>query len=84
MADERSVDVDERKDPEPPAGSRRAPVGVGKLTPLQQAYSRYVNHRLGCDTCQDVDAGRCAAAEGLLRAWKLLGDRACEQMRRGA
>ncbi|MFF2101022.1 hypothetical protein [Streptomyces sp. NPDC058202] len=76
--------MDESREPEPPAGSRRAVAGVGKLTPLQQAYSRYVTHQLGCGTCQDVDAGRCATAEGFRVAWKLLGDDACEQMRRGA
>ncbi|MGQ4343633.1 hypothetical protein [Streptomyces sp. SAS_275] len=76
--------MDERRDPEPESGSRRAATGRGKLTPLQQAWSRYVTHRPGCRTCQDPDAGRCSTAEGLWTSWKRLGDLACEQMRRGA
>lgn len=86
MADERRVDVDERREPEPEPVTRPTAkgAGVGKLTPLQQAWSRYVTHWRGCDTCKDVDAGACSTAEGLWRSWNLLGDHACRQMRRGA
>ncbi|MEU8642203.1 hypothetical protein AB0C91_09830 [Streptomyces sp. NPDC048674] len=78
--------MDERREPEAEAGTRPTVkgVGVGKLTPLQQAWSRYVTHCRDCATCKDVDAGRCSTAEGLWRSWNLLGDHACQQMRRGA
>jgi len=82
-ADERSVDVDEPKSPEPPAGRR--PTGVPpsvRLSPLQEAWRAYVEHTLYlCDTCRRVDGSPCETAEGLYRAYWEIGKRVTAQVR---
>ncbi|WP_171109220.1 MULTISPECIES: hypothetical protein [unclassified Streptomyces] len=62
--------MDERRDPEPAAGSRlRALPGVGRLSPVQEAWSAYVGHTTGCPTCRSID-GRCGKSERLYKAWQ--------------
>jgi hypothetical protein len=72
MADEPgAVDVDERRDPPPESVTRTAAIPPGaRLSPLQQAYSRYVTHTTGCDHCRDIDRGWCEKSERLHREWK--------------
>ncbi|WP_159006873.1 hypothetical protein [Streptomyces sp. NRRL S-813] len=61
--------MDEPRDPAPGDGSSRQPaVGVGRLSPVQQAYSAYTVHYLACVICRDVDRGWCDVAEQL---WKV-------------
>ncbi|MDQ0758655.1 hypothetical protein [Streptomyces canus] len=91
MADERSdVDVDERRDPEPDDGTVRAATtaaalaaGVGRLSPVQQAYSAYARHSLQCPDCRDVDRS-CCVAEELWRTYQAVGAAACQQVVDGA
>jgi hypothetical protein len=66
-----SVDVDERRD-RPPDAVTRPPVIVSgaRLSPLQQAWSRYVDHTTNCDHCRDIDRGRCETSEGLYRKYR--------------
>jgi hypothetical protein len=79
MADEPgAVDVDERRDP-PPQPVTRPPVIVSgaRLSPLQQAWSDYVDHTTRCDHCRDVDRDRCETSEELYRAYRAHEDAAC-------
>lgn len=49
------------------------PVGTRtNLSPVQQAYSDYVTHAVGCDACHSVDAGPCAEAEVLWETYRQL------------
>lgn len=82
MADERSVDVDERRDPAPGDGSQpRQPLAAAvKLPPAQQAYSDYACHFTGCTACRDVDR-TCDTGTELWRAWRRQSDAAGRQLR---
>ena len=82
VADERSVDVDEPRDQQPDDGSRtRPPVAAAvALSPVQQAWGRYVHHATACVCCRDVDRGRCETAEMLYRAWREGTDQAYRQL----
>lgn len=73
--------MDERKDP-PPKPVTRPPVIVSgvRLSPLQQAYSLYVQHTIKCDTCRDVDRGNCATSEELWRVYQAVGAAAYRQL----
>jgi len=85
MADERSdVDMDERRDP-PPGDASRPPlaVGVGRLPPTRQAWSRYVTHASKCDACLDVDK-RCDDGEAHYRAWQRVAGQALDELADGA
>lgn len=78
-ADERSVDMDERRDP-PPADESSRPVAVS--TPLpepKRAWSAYVRHSRGCAVCRDVDQ-HCGEADGLWRAWQTQARRALQEL----
>lgn len=87
MADEhqRSVDVDERRDNPPPAGTRPAVLASAgsKLSPVQQAYAGYVEHATACTICRDVDGGRCEAADMLWQAFRQRADGAYQQLADG-
>lgn len=65
--------MDEPRDP-PADPTPRAPLaaGVGRLSPVQQAYSNYTRHSLGCADCRDVDH-TCEIAEELWRAYQEQG-----------
>lgn len=80
MADEGAVDVDDGRE-QPPDGTDRAPLaaGVGRLSPVQQAYSAYTRHAIGCPDCRDVDH-TCEIAEALWRTYREVGDAAGRQV----
>lgn len=80
MADERSVDVDERRD-QPPDATPRAPlvVGLGELSPVQRAYAAYTRHAIECDACRDVDRA-CDVAETLWRVYQEVSGAACRRI----
>lgn len=78
--------MDERRDP-PPKPVTRPPLissAAGNLSPLQQAYSRYVTHTTKCDRCRDIDRGRCEDSERLWRAYRAMGDETYRRMSDGA
>jgi hypothetical protein len=54
----------------------RQAVSRAELTPLQQAYSDYVQHALACDTCRNVDGERCAPADALWQVYRRESDEA--------
>ncbi|MFH8804031.1 hypothetical protein ACH4F6_31335 [Streptomyces sp. NPDC017936] len=72
--------MDERRDP-PPAPQPGRPIlaAATRLSPLQQAYAAYTDHAVSCDACRDVDR-TCAEAEALWRAYRAIGDDACERL----
>lgn len=84
MDDERSVDVDEPRDPAPGDASMRPAlaVGVGRLPPTRQAWSHYVTHANRCDACLDIDQ-RCDVGEARYRAWRQVADRALDELAGG-
>lgn len=63
--------MEERRD-QPPAQGTRPPViaSAARLSPLQEAWSRYVTHTTDCEHCRDVDRGRCERSETLWRAYR--------------
>ena len=78
--------MDERRDPEPDGGTARPAVpaavlaaGVGRLSPVQQAYSAYTGHAIRCDACRDVDRS-CGVAEELWRTYRSISGHACDQI----
>jgi len=76
--------VDERREP-PPEPVTRPPVIVSaaRLSPLQQAYSRYVTHTTECPGCRDIDSGRCEESERLWHAYRAQGDEAYRRLSGG-
>jgi hypothetical protein len=79
-ADERSVDVDERRDQQAGDGSSPRPVAAAvQLPPAQQAWARYATHTLRCLVCRDVDR-ICDESGRLYRAWRDLADDAFRQL----
>ncbi|HEY9372858.1 hypothetical protein [Streptomyces sp.] len=73
--------MDERRGEQQGAGSHPPIASAGStLPPAQQAWSRYVTHRLDCLTCQDIDAGPCGESERLHRVWLGLSNRALDQI----
>lgn len=64
--------MEERRDPQPEPGTRPPVIAsaAGRLSPLQQAYSRYVTHTTRCGHCRDIDRGRCEDSETLWRAYR--------------
>jgi hypothetical protein len=80
-ADERSVDVDERRDQQAQDGSSPRPVAAAvQLPPAQQAWARYATHTLHCPACRDVDR-HCDESGRLYRAWQAHTDDAFRQLR---
>jgi hypothetical protein len=79
VADERSVDVDERRDTPPPSECSR-PIAVSTELPgPQQAWARYVEHSRGCEVCRDVDR-HCDEADRLWKAWQAQARQALQQL----
>lgn len=73
--------MDEPRDPSPDAGSRRQPaLGVGRLSPVQQAYADYVAHALACITCRDIDRGRCDTGEQRWTAYRAVDEAAYRKL----
>jgi hypothetical protein len=76
VADERSVDVDERRDTPPPS-ERSRPVAVSPLPAPKAAWAAYVGHSRGCAVCRDVEL-HCDEADRLYREWQAQAQRALE------
>jgi hypothetical protein len=76
--------VDERSDPQAPAGRRPPPpvaAAASRLSPPQEAWQRYVDHTLNvCDTCRGVDGTPCQQAEDLYAAWREVADAAMDRV----
>lgn len=82
---DRSVDMDERRGDQPAPESHPPIASAGsELPPVQQAWSRYVNHRLDCKVCRDIDQGPCEEAERRRRAWLAVSNAALDQVARKA
>ncbi|WP_265560993.1 hypothetical protein [Streptomyces hygroscopicus] len=72
--------MDEPRDQPAPAESRLHPLAAAaSLTPIQQAYGRYVGHALTCDACRDIDRS-CDKAELLWRAYQAHGEQAYRRL----
>lgn len=76
--------MDEGRDNEPNP-TARAPIaaGLGRLSPVQSAYSAYTRHAIDCDDCRNVDH-TCEIAEGLWRAYQTAGRNAFRRLAGGA
>ena len=70
--------MDERREP-PPETTDRAPLaaGLGRLSPVQQAYAAYTRHAIQCDDCRDP-GHTCDTAEGLWRTYREVSGAACQ------
>ncbi|WP_416476869.1 hypothetical protein [Streptomyces sp. LKA04] len=79
LADERSVDVDEPRDPAPATDRPRLVAAHTDLTPPKEAWAEFLRHCLGCRVCSDVDRV-CATAGDLYRAWEAASDRALRRL----
>ena len=82
MADERSVSVDEPKDTRAPVERRPLiAAAASRLSPLQVAWKRYVDHSLHqCSVCRRADGSPCETAEALYAAYQTLGNAGLDQM----
>lgn len=74
--------MNERREPPGDGPRPRAiPAGVGRLSPVQEAWSAYVGHSLNlCNHCRTPSAGRCDEAETLYQAWRALDADAYRRM----
>ncbi|MFE2832127.1 hypothetical protein ACFXI6_13935 [Streptomyces mirabilis] len=74
--------MDERRDQPPDRVTRPSVIvsGAAKLSPLQQAWSRYVTHTTNCPTCRDIDQGRCEDSGRLWNAYRAQGDEAYRRL----
>jgi hypothetical protein len=61
----------ERRDPQPGPGSGKpALAAVVRLSPLQEAWGRFVEHATRCEICRSVDTDPCRTAGSLYRAFE--------------
>lgn len=72
-------------EPTDPAGEpdSRPPViavGTAGLSPVQQAWSDYVEHATRCPLCRSTGAGKCEEAERLHHAYSQRGKQAYKQL----
>ncbi|MFJ3283668.1 hypothetical protein ACIPMW_00130 [Streptomyces sp. NPDC086669] len=75
--------MDERREP-PPEATDRAPIptGIARLSPVQEAWSAYVNHSLHqCPTCRRVDGSPCEKAERLYGVYTRLANEGMDRLR---
>lgn len=73
--------MDERRDPQPDAGTGPPVIAsVAKLSPIQQAWSDYVDHATNCGQCRSLDGGRCGDAERLHGAYQVAGEQAFDRL----
>ena len=73
--------MDERRDPEPEPVTRPPVIAsVAKLSPMQEAWSAYVDHGLNCPKCRSLGAGPCGEAERLHGAYQIAGEAAFERL----
>jgi hypothetical protein len=72
--------MDERRDQAAPAQPARPILAAAsRLSPLQQAYAKYTDHAVACEACRDVDR-TCSEAETLWRAYRAIGENACDRL----
>lgn len=77
--------MDERREPPPKPVTRRPVISTrAKLSPLQQAWSRYVDHTTNCDGCRNIDSGRCEVSERLWNLYHAHTDEAYRRMSDGS
>ncbi|GGV37467.1 hypothetical protein GCM10010293_41310 [Streptomyces griseoflavus] len=74
--------MDERKEQKPPAGRRATlPPPSVRLSPVQEAWQRYVRHSLRlCDTCRRVDGSACEDAETLYADYQRIAHAAMDHV----
>lgn len=88
VADEESVDMEQRKDeqaqPESGPPSSGLIASGAELAPPQEAWGAYVDHATHCQGCRSLDVGRCEEAATLYRAYQEADAEALRQFRRGA
>ena len=72
--------MDERRDTDPAAGSRPPLAARVRLSPVQEAWARYVDHALACLSCRSLGAGRCVTAERLHQAYEEQADGAFRRL----
>lgn len=73
--------MEERRDPEADAVTGPPVIAsVAKLSPIQQAWSDYVDHGLSCKQCRSLDGGRCSDAERLHGDYVKAGNQAYERL----
>ncbi|GAA2192666.1 hypothetical protein GCM10009787_11170 [Streptomyces bangladeshensis] len=60
--------MSEIRPPQPAAD----PPARANLSPIQQAYSKYVGHAVGCQVCRSVDGEPCTEGEVLWEAYRQL------------
>lgn len=83
VADERSVDVDEGRQPPAEDGTHRRAIAAGtELAPPQEAYGAYAGHATICTWCRDIDRDRCSVGDALWSTYLELSDAAYQQLRR--
>lgn len=85
VADEESVDMEQRRDdqPQPESGPPGLIASGAQLAPPQEAYGKWTAHRLSCHVCRDIDAGPCEQAETLWSTYRALDAEALRQLHRG-
>ncbi|MER5875404.1 hypothetical protein ABT119_05685 [Streptomyces sp. NPDC001910] len=67
--------MDERRDQPPPAVTRPPVIasGAARLTPLQEAWSDYVDHAIACADCRHIGRQRCEESDRLYGEYQALG-----------
>lgn len=72
----------DRRDPEPEPGTGPPVIAsvAGRLSPIQEAWSAYVDHGLNCPQCRSLAAGPCDEAERLHGAFQMAGETAFERL----
>ena len=74
----------ESRDPKP-ATERRPLAVAGRLSPVQEAWQRYVHHSLHqCSVCRCADGSPCDTAEELYRAYQEIAAEAAKQLAGGS
>jgi len=65
--------VDERRE-QPPEAVTRPPVIVSgaRLSPLQEAWSDYVDHAIACADCRHIGRARCETSDRLYGEYQAL------------
>jgi hypothetical protein len=78
-ADDRSVDVDERREsPCETQSGHPAIAGTSSVQKAQHAYARHVTRE--CLRCRDIDRQRCDDGERLYRVWIAACDEAYQKI----
>jgi hypothetical protein len=76
--------MDDSKGDHPATGTRPGLIASGaQLSPPQEAWGAYVDHATHCTGCRSRDAGKCAEAETLYRAYQKADGEALRQYNRG-